>query len=153
MKKILLSILGTMFFCGMATQVNAQELTQTRKTATFAPGMLTSPVSVNTRVNIQKRLPKHARTTILRFEAGQTELSEVQKELLLRIADRLKEREGQSLTVIVASTDANDSGHRARNIQSFLRSYVQQFQYTVRYVKPENVVGSVNNTVKIIEQR
>lgn len=152
MKKIVFSLIVG-FLLG-SVSVSAQELTQSRKVATFAPGLVSNPVAVGgTQRNIQRQLPKYARTTILRFEPGQIELTGIQKELLLRIADRLAERPGTSLTVTVASTNFDDSGKRAIAIETFLRSYVRQFRYIVRYVRPENVVGSVNNTVKIEEKR
>ncbi|MGN1062732.1 MAG: hypothetical protein ACI4QM_00205 [Alphaproteobacteria bacterium] len=157
MKTVFASLLCGLAVCAAVSSVQGQELTQTRKTPTFAPGMLTAPVSpatqVNVRQNIQKRLPKYAKTTILRFETGQLTLSEVQKELLLRISNRLSERKGGTITVVAASTNSEDASLWARLVENFLRSYEPQFIYIVRYIKPENVVGSINNTVKIIEQR
>ena len=148
MKKALLFFMGIML---VTSPICAQELTQNRKVATFAPGVVGAVGAQGAKKAVQRQMPKYARTTILRFEPGQVELSEIQKELLLRIANRIKE--GQKITAVLASTEFDDARRRASAIDRFLESYAPQYLYIVRFIKPENVVPSVNNTAKIIENR
>lgn len=152
MKQFLVSLVGIVLMFG-ACQGYAQELTQNRKVATFAPG-LSAPVGAATQKKIVRQAPKYARTTILRFEPGQTDLSDVQKELLLRLAERLAQKRGGNVVATAASKSMSDSTARVRAIEEFLKSYAYtQYIYSARFIKPEHVVPSMDNTVKIVEKR
>lgn len=151
MKKIVLSVICAAMVMGSAF-VNAQELTEGR-TPTFSPGLLTNPVGSKTQKNVQvKRTVKKSRTTVLRFEAEQTALTDAQKEILYKIAERITEGKTKAVTIIAASTTAGIPSKRAIAIETFLKGYGKDFQYYVRFIRPENVVPSVNDTVKIIER-
>lgn len=151
MKYFLLSFLG-LVLCVSSFQSQAQELTQNRKITTFAP--LSAPVGKTTQKKLVSQSSKYARTTILRFEPGQVELSEIQKEILFRVAERLAAKRGGYVIATAASTDMDVSGARVREIEQFLKSYANtQYIYSARFIKPEHVVGSVNDTVKIVEKR
>lgn len=151
MKKILLLAVCSALMCG-GVSVSAQELTE-RRTPTFSPGLLSNPVNTGAKKNTQvKRVVKKSRTTILRFEPEQTVLTEAQKEILYKIAERINDRKTSVITVVAASTTPGISSKRAITIESFLKGYGKSFQYYVRFIRPENVVGSVNDTVKIIEK-
>lgn len=136
----------------LSVAAGAQNLSYTKKQAQFSPGLLSAPVT-NRQVQQQRtNFPKYAKTTILRYEPDQTELTPIQKELLLRIADRIAEKPGSTIQAIVADKNNGMASERAVVIERFLRSYVHQFVYIVRYIEPENIVPQVDRTVKIIEK-
>ena len=150
MKRFLLSLVFVLMSAGVC---QAQELTQNRKMATFAPG-LSAPVGTATQKKLVRQPSKYARTTILRFEPGQTQLSDVQKELLLHVAERLAQRRGGNVIATAASKNIDDSTARVRAIEEFLKSYAYtQYIYSARFIKPEHGVASMDNTVKIVEKR
>ncbi len=147
MKKGLFFFVMLIALC-IAVPVTAQELTQKRKTATFAPGLMMGGASANAQQNLRKpQTPKYARTMILRFESGQTELSPVQREMLYQLAGQLKK--GQTVTTTVYAVDSDIATARARNIERFLKSYAY-YEKITRLVVGENVVPSTNNTAKLV---
>ncbi|MBR4927072.1 MAG: hypothetical protein IKY98_01965 [Alphaproteobacteria bacterium] len=149
MKKGLLFFAVLIALC-IASPVVAQELTQKRKTATFAPGLMMGGTSANaqkTQNQVRPQMQRYARTMILRFESGQTELSEIQREMLYQLAERLKK--GQTIITTVYAVDSEVATARARNIERFLKSYAY-YEKITRLVVGENVVSSTNNTVKLV---
>ncbi len=149
MKKTILTALCLIFFVSFST-ANAQELTANRKVPAYSAGALSNPVKTKT---AKEAMPgKQTRTVTFRFDEGVTTLSEAQKERLLLIANRITDGETNIVQVVSASKNEDDAGTRARVIESFLRSYVRDFQYIVRYINPINIVPSVNDTVKITER-
>lgn len=155
MKKIVLSLLCGVLLCSVVMPVVAQELTQRRKTPTFSPAVMAGGATQAQKgQQVKKSLPKSARTTILRFEPGQIELSDVQKELLLHVAERLKEISGGHVSVVAASKNSKDALSRIDQVKRFLTAYVgDSFLFYIRIIQPEHVVPSVNNTVKITINR
>lgn len=155
MKKIVLSLLCGALMCSFVMPVLAQELTQKRKTAVFSPAVMAgSATQAQKGQQVKKTLPKSARTTILRFEPGQIELSDVQKELLLHVFQRLAKQYQGAITITTASKDLSLSKKRSDHVVKFLRSYLPpQYIYYIRAIQPEHIVPSVNNTVKIIINR
>lgn len=155
MKKIILSLLCGALMCSFVMPVLAQELMQRRKTAVFSPAVMAgSATQAQKGQQVKKTLPKTARTTILRFEPGQIELSDVQKELLLHVFQRLVKQYQGSITITTASKDLSLSNERSDHVVKFLRSYLPaQYLYYIRTIQPEHVVPSVNNTVKITINR
>lgn len=156
MNKIVLSLLCGALMCSFVMPVLAQELTQRRKTAVFSPAVMAgSATQAQKGQQVKKTLPKTARTTILRFEPGQIELSDVQKELLLHVAEQINT--ANSAVRVVATGAAkreNDASDRVGRIERFLRAYVTRyFDYSARFIHPEHIVPSVNNTVKITINR
>ncbi len=150
MKKGLLFFAFLIAFGCISLSVVAQELTQKRKTATFAPGLMMGGASVNAQrtQNLGKpQTPRYARTMILRFESGQTELSPVQREMLYQLAGQLKK--GQTVITTVYAVDSDIATARARNIERFLKSYAY-YEKITRLVVGENVVPSTNNTAKLV---
>ena len=149
MKKILISLLCGVLMCSFVMPVMAQELTQKRKISTFSPAVGRGEAQEGAK-QIKKSLPRAARTTILRFEAGQTELTDVQKELLLHIVNRLKKSHDRGVSVVAASKNQQDSLLRIKKVQAFLQAYAgDSFLFYISAIQPEYVVPSVNNTVKI----
>lgn len=136
----------------LSVAVSAQNMPYMNKQARFSPGLLSAPVTNRQGQQQRQTFPKYAKTTILRYEPEQTELTPIQKELLLRIADRIAEKPGSTIQVIVADKDNEVAGERAVVIERFLRAYVHQFVYVVRYIETENIVPQVDRTVKIIEK-
>ncbi|MBO7257472.1 MAG: hypothetical protein J6V11_00860, partial [Alphaproteobacteria bacterium] len=103
---------------------------------------------------VKKTLPKTARTTILRFEPGQIELSDVQKELLLHVANRLKGVHSAKVTLVTASKDDKSALSRASHVRNFLEIYAgTSIAYYIRTISPEYIVPSIDNTVKVIINR
>lgn len=152
MKKVLLWAVCGFILMG-AVQVNAQEVVTEQRAAAFSPGLLSSPVGMKTQKEVKvKRVVKKSRTTVLRFDAEQTSLTDAQKEILYKIAERIADGKTKVVTVIAASTEQGNSARRAIAVDSFLKGYGKGFQYYVRFIRPENVVPSVNDTVKIIER-
>lgn len=151
MKKVLL-FMGCVSLMLSGAPVFAQDLTEGRA-PTFSPGLLSSPVNTKTQKNVRgKRVVKKSRTTILRFESDETNLTDAQKEILYKIAGRLTDGKTKAISVTAASTTQGISAKRAITIETFLKGYGKDFQYYVRFIQPEHVVPSVNNTVKIIER-
>lgn len=154
MKKILSSLLCGALMCSFVMPVMAQELTQKRKTAAFSPAVMEGSVAQAQKGQVKKILPKTARTTILRFEPGQIELSDVQKELLLHVAERLKDVSGGRVSVVAASKNNGDALSRIDKVKRFLTAYAgDSFLFYIRVISPEYVVPSVDNTVKITINR
>ena len=155
MKKIALSLLCGVLMGSFVMPVMAQELTQKRKTAVFSPAVMEGSVAQAQKGQVKKTLPKTARTIILRFEPGQIELSDVQKELLLHVAEQINTANSPVRVVATgASKKENDASDRIGRIESFLRAYVTRyFDYSARFIHLENIVPSVDNTVKITINR
>lgn len=155
MKKFVLSLLCGALMCSFVMPALAQELTQKRKTAVFSPAVMAgSATQAQKGQQVKKTLPKTARTTILRFEPGQIELSDVQKELLLHVANRLNGVHSAKITLVTASKDDKSALSRASHVRNFLEIYVSgSIAYYIRTISPEYIVPSVNNTVKIIINR
>ena len=155
MNKIVLSLLCGALMCSFVMPVLAQELTQKRKTAVFSPAVVASGATKTQKgQQVKKALPKTARTTILRFEPGQIELSDVQKELLLHVAEQLNRVNNARVTLVTASKDDKSALSRASHVRNFLEIYVSgSIAYYIRTISPEYIVPSVNNTVKIIINR
>ena len=155
MKKIVLSLLCGALMCSFVMPVLAQELTQKRKTAVFSPAVMAgSATQAQKGQQVKKALPKTARTTILRFEPGQIELSDVQKELLLHVARQLQEGYVGTVIITAASEISGIASKRAAKVEGFLRAYkANNADYYIRTIQPEHVVPSVNNTVKITINR
>lgn len=155
MKKIALSLLYGALMCVFVMPVMAQELAQKRKTAVFSPAMVTGAATPVQKGQIQETLPKAVRTTILRFEPGQLELSEVQKELLLNVARQVNGMYSVPMVIAVgASKNINDARIRVTQVERFLNAYIsKRFEFGPRFIAPENVVRSVDNTVKITINR
>lgn len=154
MKKIILSLLCGVLMCSFVMPVLAQELTQRRKTAVFSPAVMAGSATQAKGQQVKKTLPKTARTTILRFEPGQIELSDVQKELLLHVAERLKKMTDGRVSVVSASKNNRDALSRIDKVEKFLTAYAGgSFLFYIRIIQPEYVVPSVNNTVKITINR
>ena len=150
MKKRLLFLVVLIALGCASVSVMAQELTQKRKTATFAPGLMAGTGSENAQKTQNRgvvQTSKYARTMILRFEPGQTELSPVQREMLYQLAERLKK--GQTVVTTVYALDSETATVRARNIERFLKSYAY-YEKITRLVTGENVVSSTNNTAKLV---
>ena len=154
MKKIILSLLCGALMCSFVMPALAQELTQKRKTAVFSPAVMAGSATQAKGQQVKKTLPKTARTIILRFEPGQIELSDVQKELLLHVANRLNGVHSAKITLVTASKDDKSALSRASHVRNFLEIYVSgSIAYYIRTISPEYIVPSVNNTVKIIINR
>lgn len=151
MKKILSSLLCGALMCSFVMPVMAQELTQKRKTAVFSPAVMEGSVAQAQKGQVKKTLPKTARTAILRFEPGQIELSDVQKELLLHVAEQVNGMYSVPMVIAVgASKNINDARMWVTQVERFLNTYIsKRFEFGPRFVAPENVVRSVDNTVKI----
>ena len=155
MKKIVLSLLCGVLMCSFVMPVLAQELTQRRKTAVFSPAVMAGSATQAKGQQVKKTLPKTARTTILRFEPGQIELSDVQKELLLHVAEQVNGMYSVPKVIAVgASKDINDARMRVTQVERFLNAYIsKRFEFGTRFIAPEYIVPSVNNTVKITINR
>ena len=154
MKKGMLFLLCGVLMSSFVMPVMAQELTQKRKSATFAPGLVATDGVHGQSAQVKRTLPKNARTTILRFEPGQVELSDVQKEMLLHMANHMKKTYAKSVSVVTASKNTEDALLRISKIKNFLVAYVgDDFLYYIRTIQPEYVVPSVDNTVKITINR
>ena len=150
MKKIILSLLCGALMCSFVMPALAQELTQKRKTAVFSPAVMAGSATQAKGQQVKKTLPKTARTIILRFEPGQIELSDVQKELLLHVANRLNGVYRAKVTLVTASKDDKSALSRASRVRNFLEIYAgTSIAYYVRTISPEYIVPSVDNTVKI----
>lgn len=153
MKKFILSLFCGVLICFFVMPTMAQELTQKRKTTTFSPALIGT--SQAQKGQVKKSLPKMARTTILRYEPGQIELSEVQKELLLHVVKQINDMHG-SITVVATGASKNEkiASERVGLVERFLRAYVSKyFNFSARFISPEHVVASIDNTVKIIINR
>ncbi len=155
MKKILLSLSCGILMCSLVMPVMAQELTQKRKTAVFSPAVVAGRATQAQKgQQVKKSLPKTARTTILRFEPGQIELSDVQKELLLHVVERLNGVHSARITLVTASKDDKNALSRASHVRNFLEIYTgTSVAYYVRTISPKYIVPSINNTVKITINR
>lgn len=157
MKKILLSVC---FLALMGTAVaQAQELTPGRRSAVFSPALLSNPSGSVPGTVRQQNVPqrkvavKKIRGTLLRFDEGDTTLSEENKEKLMKIANRILEKKSYTITVVSASRQDGDARKRAIAVEGFLRNYARDFIYIVRYINPGNIVDSVDNTVRITEKK
>lgn len=154
MKKIVLSLLCGALMCSFVMPALAQELTQKRKTAVFSPAVMAgSATQAQKGQQVKKVLPKTARTTILRFEPGQIELSDVQKELLLHVVKQVNMVYGGTIVVTAAAKTSVIASKRATRVRNFFKEHEATFDCYIRVISPENVVPSVNNTVKITINR
>ena len=146
MKKIVLSLLCGILFGTFVMPAVAQEFTQRRKNVTFAPALMGG----GTVKPEKKVLSQKARTMILRFEPGQMELSDVQKEMLNTMANQLNKSYKGKVSIVTASKSSDNSLLRATKVRDFLEVYTnKEYPVYIRVIAPEHVIPSVDNTVKI----
>ncbi|MBR5130102.1 MAG: hypothetical protein IKV03_02625 [Alphaproteobacteria bacterium] len=153
MKKIALSLLCAGLSIFFTTSAMSQELVQSRKAAVWAPALLAGGGTAAGTTQ-PKKIPLRARTTILRFEPGQIELSDIQKEMLMGIVQLFKPGNDGHIVITAAASEVGVASKRAARVEGFFNAYRgNSFACTVRFIPPRHVVPSVDNTVKIVVTR